>query len=134
MDSYSLHYEHDNSDVAELASPAHAGEDHGVMPLAVSLRDQDGCKIGGLMGSTRGGWLMLHMLWVPDTARHQGYGRRLLALAEMEARRRGCRHAFVERCRDDQLSFYERCGYEAQPSLPGFSAITDARALSKTLD
>jgi predicted N-acetyltransferase YhbS len=86
---------------------------HQVVPLVVSVRDGDGGTVGGLMASTFGEWLMLQMLWLPNEARDQGYGRRLLSMAEEEAGRRGCRHAYVDGADRVHAAFFERCGYTA---------------------
>ena len=106
-----------------------------VVPLVVSVRDEAGRTVGGLMASTYGEWLLTQMVWLPEGARHQGYGRRLLALAETEALRRGCRHAHVESCCSVHRPFFERCGYGAPVDLPGFlSGTAQGLGLAKPLE
>lgn len=122
MNSFSLHYESVDGAGANM-----------VVPLVVSLRDEAGRTVGGLMASTYGEWLMTQMVWLPGSARGQGYGRRLLEMAEMEAIRRGCRHACVESGAGVHLPFFERCGYRPQADLPGFLATGAVRGLTKPL-
>jgi len=116
MDCFNLQYEN----VAGPDDPHPAARQ--VVPLVVSLRDAAGAAVGGLMASTYGEWLMMQTLWLPDAARGQGYARRLLEMAEDEARRRGCRQAFAARCCDAHHGLFERCGYQV-----------DARGLTKPL-
>lgn len=88
-------------------------------PLVLALRDEAGAVIGGLWASTGYGWLYTQMLYVPETLRGQGVGQRLMAQAEDEARRRGCRHAWV----DTQFGarpFYEGQGYTVFGELPDY--------------
>jgi len=101
-------------------------------PLVLALRDAAGAAIGGLWASTGYGWLYTQMLLVPESLRGQGVGQRLMADAEDEARRRGCRHAWV----DTQFGarpFYERLGYVVFGELadypPGFARTFLKKAL-----
>ena len=55
--------------------------------LAVVLRDAGGHVVGGLWGETYWDWLYVDVLAVHERARQQGWGTRLLAEAEAEARR-----------------------------------------------
>jgi GNAT superfamily N-acetyltransferase len=89
--------------------------------------------IGGLWASTGYGWLYTQMLLVPESLRGQGVGQRLMADAEEEARRRGCRNAWV----DTQFGarpFYERLGYVVFGELadypPGFTRSFLKKALA----
>lgn len=75
------------------------------------VRDADGTVIGGLIGGTYWGWLHVDILWLSEGLRHQGYGSRLLAAAEEEAVRRGCRHAHLDTMDFQALPFYQRHGY-----------------------
>jgi GNAT superfamily N-acetyltransferase len=92
--------------------------------LAFSLTNPEGAVCGGYWGATAYGWLYTQLLVVPETQRSQGLGRQLMQAAETEARRRGCRHAWVDTIFGAQ-GFYERLGYEVFGSLPdhppGFS-------------
>jgi GNAT superfamily N-acetyltransferase len=80
-------------------------------PLLVLVRDADGRIVAGLTGVTCWGWLSTEVLWVEETLRGQGVGRALLAAAEKEAIRRGCRHAHVDTMSFQALPFYQKQGY-----------------------
>lgn len=80
------------------------------MDLAVSAQSGDDI-IGGLLGYTNWGWLFIAQLWVAESARGGGVGRRIVEAAEAEARRRGCKHAHVDTLSFQALPFYQRLGY-----------------------
>ncbi len=80
-------------------------------PLTIFLRGPDGAIAGGLLGGTYWGWLHVDILWLSEEARGQGLGSRLLAAAEAEALRRGCRHAHLDTMSFQARGFYEKHGY-----------------------
>jgi GNAT superfamily N-acetyltransferase len=87
-----------------------------VAPLGVAARDASGALAGGVVGhttwaATGEGWLYVELLWVAETHRGLGVGSRLLAAAEAEAARRGCRHAYLSTFGFQARPFYERHGY-----------------------
>ena len=89
-------------------------------PLAVLLRDRTGRLCGGLHGHTVWGWLAIKHLWIESDWRGRGYGRRLMACAEDEARRRGCRGAYVTTFSFQAPDFYQCCGYRLVASADDF--------------
>jgi ribosomal protein S18 acetylase RimI-like enzyme len=86
-------------------------EDDNHLELAVVLRDGQGQLAGGLLADTGWRWLHVNTLWIRADMRGQGYGRRLLEMAEQEAIRRGCRHAQLETHDFQALGFYQKQGY-----------------------
>lgn len=81
-------------------------------PLAVFLRDAEGCIVGGAIGHTHWEWLFISHFWVSESLRGGGFGRRILSAAEREAVARGCRHAHLDTFSFQARPFYERLGYE----------------------
>jgi GNAT superfamily N-acetyltransferase len=90
------------------------------LPLAVLLRDGRERLVGGLIGRSFWGWLVIELLWVDPARRGEGHGRRLMQAAEEEARHRGCHHARVDTYSFQAPGFYERCGYTRIAALPDF--------------
>ncbi len=63
------------------------------VPLNLRAQDTDGNLVGGLCALTYWGWLRIEMLVVAEGWRGKGIGTALMATAEQEATKRGCRHA-----------------------------------------
>jgi ribosomal protein S18 acetylase RimI-like enzyme len=80
-------------------------------PLHVFVRDAQGRTIGGITGETNWGWLYVDCFWLPNDLRGEGWGERLLAAAEDEARQRRCRHARLFSYSFQAPGFYEKLGY-----------------------
>ena len=88
--------------------------------LAIFIRDDQGKMSGGLYGYTHWGWLFISHLWMAEALRGQGYGTELVARAEHEAARRGCRQAYLDTYDFQALGFYQKRGYEVFGLLEGF--------------
>ena len=88
--------------------------------LTLLLRDWKGRVRAGLRGATVWKWLHIKHLWVDESLRSQGYGRRLVEAAEREAVRRGCVGAWVDTFSFQSPEFYEHLGYEAFAELEEF--------------
>ncbi len=80
-------------------------------PVNFFLRDAGDEVVGGLLGSIWGGVLFIRILWVSDALRGQGFGRRLMEMAERRGVERGCRHVFVDTFSFQAPGFYEKLGY-----------------------
>ncbi len=107
----------------------------GAMPeyLVVTVRDDDGALVGGLVGATYLGWLQVHSVWLPDGLRGRGYGTELMAIAEREALRRGCTRALLETYSFQALPFYEKLGYAVFSRLADFPPGGARYVLTKDL-
>lgn len=82
------------------------------MPLEVFLLDDRQKIKAGLVGLTRWDWLLIEALWVDESIRAQGFGTRLMQIAEQEAKRRGCTEALLDTFSFQAKEFYEKLGYE----------------------
>jgi len=80
-------------------------------PLTLIARDLQGNMIGGLVGATSYGWLLVKMLWIAEELRGRGFGARLMAKAETIARSRGCHGAWLDTSSARAERFYIRLGY-----------------------
>lgn len=104
-------------------SPYHAAAgDPGqaAQPLDVLLRDADGTLLGGIICVTFWSWLSIELVWLDERARAQGYGSRMLQMAEDEARRRGCTRSRVTTYSFQARGFYEKHGYRVVGQLDDF--------------
>lgn len=108
-------------------------------PLGVAARDAAGALLGGIVGhtvwaATGEGWLYVELLWVADAHRGTGLGTRLLAAAEAEAARRGCRRAYLSTFDFQARPFYERHGYRVLAAQEHFPPGSRRYWLQRTLD
>jgi ribosomal protein S18 acetylase RimI-like enzyme len=101
--------------------------------LCVFARNDDGSIIGGLTGRTNWQYLEVLFLWVDEKHRKSGYASKLLATAESEAIRRGCKHARLDTYSFQALGFYQKLGYEEVGQLTGFGGEHTRYFLHKAL-
>jgi len=78
--------------------------------LAVTVRGVDGEVAGGLWGRTGYGFLFVELLAL-GPARGLGLGRKVMALAEAEARRRGLLGIWLDTWTFQALGFYPKLGF-----------------------
>ncbi len=81
------------------------------LPLCVSVKDSGGQVVGGATGWTDRRWLYLDCFWLPEAARKTGWGSRILAAAETEAKARGCGRARLFTYSFQAQTFHEKHGY-----------------------
>lgn len=88
-------------------------------PLTIVVRE--GRRIvGGLQGHTHWTWLFVAKFWLDESRRGSGLGTKLLGLAEREARRRGCRHAWLDTFDFQAPGFYRKQGYRRFGTLKDY--------------
>jgi len=103
-------------------------------PLAVLVKDPvTGQTLGGLTGASFHGWLFIELFWLPESLRGDGLGAQLIAQAEAEARRRGCRGVWLDTYDFQARGFYERLGYRLFGTLDDMPPGHQRFYLSKRL-
>ena len=87
--------------------------------LQVYALDEEGSVVGGLTGQTNEipEWLEISVMWVAEDRRGRGMGRRLMELAEEEAKRRGCLYARLASSEYQAPDFYCKAGYRLYGEL-----------------
>ncbi len=84
------------------------------VPFAVVLRAPGGTAVqGGLWGACYYDWCFVELLAVPEAARGQGLGRRLMAEAEGFARRYGAAGIWLDTFSFQARGFYEKLGFSS---------------------
>ena len=81
------------------------------VPLHVLVSDPDSGKVvGGISGKTSLGLMFIELVYLPEGLRGKDIGSRMMALAEDEARRRGCRAGVLLTISFQAPGFYKRLG------------------------
>jgi GNAT superfamily N-acetyltransferase len=78
-----------------------------------------GKTLGGLLGRTSMGMLLIDVFFLPQALRGNRLGSRVLEMAEEEARRRGCVTAVLITLSFQAPGFYARHGYTAFGEVKG---------------
>jgi GNAT superfamily N-acetyltransferase len=85
--------------------------------LGVFLRDESNNIVAGAAGHTWGETCELRQVWVAASVRGRGLGRRLIAEAEAEAVRRGCRQLVLTTHSFQAPDFYRKLGFDVVAEL-----------------
>jgi ribosomal protein S18 acetylase RimI-like enzyme len=102
-------------------------------PVSYFLKSDEGEVLGGLLGMVWGGWLHIKFVWVAEPVRGRGHARRLVAMAEAYARKRGCRGAFLETFSFQARPLYEKLGYSVFGEIKDYPPGHSQYFLSKRL-
>ena len=101
--------------------------------LAIYVRDDTGRIVAGICGNTWAGCCEVRQFWVEESRRGRGWGTRLLAAAEQEARRRGCRQILLMTFTFQAPDFYARHGFTVLAAVAGYSQGHQNLLMSKDL-
>jgi GNAT superfamily N-acetyltransferase len=89
-------------------------------PLGIFLHDEADQIVGGLHGRVWDGVLEINLIWVHEDFRGEGYGRKLMEVAEAEGIARGCELAVLRTFDYQAPEFYTRLGYEEYAVVEGW--------------
>jgi GNAT superfamily N-acetyltransferase len=90
--------------------------------------------LGGLAAVSYWGSFYISDVVVPATARGQGLGAELIRQAEREARKRGCRHLWLDTFAFQARPFYESLGFEVFGRLDGLAPYFPRYFMTKRLE
>jgi GNAT superfamily N-acetyltransferase len=104
-------------------------------PLAILVRDPETQEVaGGLLGRTSLGLLTVERFFLPENLRRDRLGGRILAMAEEEARQRGCTRAVLSTAHFQAPGFYLKQGWEVAARIdcepPGHTRFYMTKKLS----
>jgi GNAT superfamily N-acetyltransferase len=97
----------------------HANSDDGY-GIAIFLRDEQHQMVAGISGWLWGECLEIDYVWVQETLRGQGIGKRLLITMEEAVIKRGCRQITLETFSFQAPEFYQNLGYNIFGVIEGF--------------
>ena len=79
--------------------------------IAFFIRGGQGAVVGGVKGGYGNyGWLWIELLWVSEEVRGKGYGAKLMANIEEEAKKSGCTNAYLNSFSFQAVGFYKKIG------------------------
>lgn len=107
---------------------------HVYQPRTIFIRDDHDQIVGGLLGGTYWNWCHVDILWLDQRIRHDGYGSRLLQMAEAEAVRRGCIAMSLDTMSFQAPEFYKKHGYTQWGQLDDFPVGHQRIFFQKRLD
>jgi len=87
--------------------------------IALTVRNERGIMIAGLTGEIFWNSFYIHLLWVDEQYRRQGYGTALLQRAEDVATAASCDCVCLSTFEFQAPGFYSRHGYSIVGELPG---------------
>lgn len=102
-------------------------------PLMIAISDADGKRCGGLSAETYYDWMHIKFIFVPQQLRGQGYGARLLAMAEAEARRLHCTGIWLDTFSFQAPDFYAAHGFRIFGSIADYPAQAHRCFMEKRL-
>lgn len=103
--------------------------------FAFFVRDQEtDAVLGGLHGRILYRWLFIELLVVPEQAREQRMGSRLMEMAEDYARERDCIGVWLDTFDFQAPGFYRKHGYEAFGQLEDYPPGHQRLFFQKRLD
>ncbi|HEV2187646.1 MAG TPA: GNAT family N-acetyltransferase [Stellaceae bacterium] len=86
--------------------------------LAIFVADpESGAIVGGIYGGSYLGQLSIERVFLPESLRRYRLGSRLIAMAEEEARRRGCSRITLNTLEIQAQGFYLKQGFETAATL-----------------
>jgi GNAT superfamily N-acetyltransferase len=101
--------------------------------LVITLRDAAGGVAGGLWGRTSYGFLFIELLSA-GPARGHGLGRRIMDMAEAEAKSRGLTGIWLDTWTFQAPGFYEKLGFAECGRIPNYPQGHDRIFYVKRLD
>ena len=78
----------------------------------ISLKDENDKVLGAIIVTFLWNGMEINSLWVDESIRKQGWGRKLMKAVEDEAIKRGCTVAYTNTFPWQAPEFYKKLGYE----------------------
>lgn len=101
--------------------------------FSIFLKDQHDRVLGGVVVSFLWNGMEIQSLWIDESVRKKGWGRKLIEAAETEAIKKGCTFAYTNTFSWQAPEFYSKLGYTLYGSLEGFPKGNSLRYFRKYL-
>src|SRR4051812_5715198 len=104
-----------------------------IRPFSIFIKDQKEQVLGGASGTLFYGSLYIDSLWVDETLRNQGWGKKLMYEAEKIGRKHGASFVTVNTMDWEALLFYQKLGYSIEFTRKGYEKDSKMFMLRKKL-
>lgn len=100
----------------------HASKGHPrkVDTFSIAMRDESNTFVGCILVSFLWNGMEIQTVWVHESLRNQGWGRKLMQAAEEEGKKRGCTLAYTNTFTWQAPEFYKKLGYREYGKLENF--------------
>lgn len=88
--------------------------------INIFLKDKNKKVYGGVIVTVLWNGIEINSLWVEESLRGQGWGRKLMEEAEKEGKKRGCTIIYTNTFTWQAPHFYEKLGYKPYGKLDNF--------------
>jgi ribosomal protein S18 acetylase RimI-like enzyme len=88
--------------------------------FSIALKNENGNFVGGVIFSVLWNGMEIDSLWVDESVRGQGWGRKLMEAAEAEGIKRGCSFVYTNTFSWQAPEFYQKLGYTPYGKLDNF--------------
>ncbi len=103
-----------------LAHHAKIGYPRKPTKFNIFLKDGEGIFWGGVICTCLWNGMEIDSLWVDESMRGQGWGKKLMEAAETEGKKRGCTFAYTNTFTWQAPGFYKKLGYTEYGRLGNF--------------
>ena len=104
-----------------------------IRPFSIFIKDQKEQVLGGASGTLFYGSLYVDSLWVDETLRNQGWGKKLMHEAEKIGREHGSLFVTLNTMDWEALPFYQKLGYSIEFTREGYEKNSKMFMLRKAL-
>ncbi len=101
--------------------------------INIFLKDKNKNVYGGTIATVLWNGIEINSLWVEESLRGQGYGKKLIKLVEKEGKKRGCTIIYTNTFSWQAPGFYEKLGFKPYGKLDDFPSGNSLTYFSKKL-
>ena len=88
------------------------------IPVNVTVRDEAGTIVGGIVARVWMAQLYVSLVWIDDSLRGKGHGKAMMAAVEARAREVGATNVWLNTLSWQARPFYEKLGYSCFGEMP----------------